>query len=114
MPTIEQRQILVSADLPTQTAQAVAQTSVEMRKLVADINMNIVGITDTQTLTNKTLTAPAVTGVTYANLPSSPVAGQFVYVTNSNTATWGANITSSGANKVLAFYNGTNWTVAGK
>lgn len=54
------------------------------------------------------------TGVTVANLPASPVAGMVAYVTDSNTVTWGATIAGLSSNKVLAFYNGTNWTVAGK
>jgi hypothetical protein len=49
--------------------------------------------------------------VTVANLPS-PVEGMMVSVTDSSTATWGATITGGGSNHVLAYYNGTNWTVA--
>lgn len=52
------------------------------------------------------------TGVAFGSLPSG-VAGMIAYVTDSNTATWGATIAGGGANKVLAWYNGTNWTVAG-
>lgn len=52
-------------------------------------------------------------GVTYANRPGTPAAGMTIYITDSSTATWGATIAGGGANKVLAFYNGTNWTVAG-
>ena len=51
--------------------------------------------------------------VTFAQLPSSPVAGMMYHVTNSNTATWGATAAGGGSNKVLVWYNGTNWTVAG-
>jgi hypothetical protein len=51
--------------------------------------------------------------LTYAQLPATPLAGMMCYVTDSNTATWGATVASGGANKVLAWYNGTNWTVAG-
>jgi hypothetical protein len=54
-----------------------------------------------------------LTGYTYTNLPTAS-AGMLAYVTDSTTAVWGANIAGGGANKVLAFYNGTNWTVAGK
>jgi hypothetical protein len=54
------------------------------------------------------------TAVTFSNLPASPVEGMLVGVTDSNTATWGATIAGSGSNHVLAYYNGTNWTVAGK
>jgi hypothetical protein len=53
-------------------------------------------------------------GRTFANLPASPVAGMMATVTDSTTTTWGATITGTGANTVLAFYNGSNWTVAGK
>lgn len=52
-------------------------------------------------------------GITFANVPGTPVAGMTVYITDSSTATWGATIAGGGANKVLAWYNGTNWTVAG-
>jgi hypothetical protein len=53
-------------------------------------------------------------GRTFANLPASPVAGMIATVTDSNTITWGATIAGGGANTVLAFYSGANWTVAGK
>lgn len=60
------------------------------------------------------LTTLAISGVAFASLPAAPVAGMVAYVTDSNTVTWGATIAGSSTNKVLAFYNGTNWTVAGK
>lgn len=34
-------------------------------------------------------------------------------ITDSNTTTWGATISGGGSNSVLAWYNGTNWTVIG-
>lgn len=40
--------------------------------------------------------------------------GSLAVVNNSNTATWGATIAGAGANKVLAYCDGTNWTVAAK
>lgn len=40
--------------------------------------------------------------------------GAVAVVSDSTTTTWGATITGGGSNNVLAFYNGTNWTVAGK
>lgn len=52
--------------------------------------------------------------VTFAQLPSGPTKGQMAVVTDSNTNTWGANIAGGGANSVLAFYNGSAWTVAAK
>jgi hypothetical protein len=52
--------------------------------------------------------------VAFAALPSSPRTGMLRVVTDSNTATWGATVAAGGANTVLAFYNGTVWTVAAK
>jgi hypothetical protein len=50
--------------------------------------------------------------VAFTGLPGTPRFGMMVPVTDSNTAVWGAAIAGGGVNKVLAFYNGTNWTVA--
>ena len=52
-------------------------------------------------------------GVTYANRPGTPVAGMVIYVTDSTVTTAGSTVAGGGANKVLAWYNGTNWTVIG-
>ena len=53
---------------------------------------------------------------TYASLPaaSSTYEGTLVPISDSNSNTWGAAITASGANHVLAYCNGTAWTVAAK
>jgi len=51
------------------------------------------------------------TGRTFATRPSSPVAGMIFYFTDSTVNTWGSTITGGGTNKVLGWYNGTNWTV---
>jgi len=50
--------------------------------------------------------------VVFAGLPSSPQEGLRIPVMDSTTAVWGAVIAGGGANRVLAYYNGTNWTVA--
>jgi len=52
------------------------------------------------------------TPVTFANLPSTPVEGMLIPVTNSNVNTWGTQITGTGAFHVLAYYDGSMWTVA--
>lgn len=54
------------------------------------------------------------TATTFSNAPTSPMEGMLMAVTDSSTATWGATITGGGANHVLAYYNGSNWTVSGK
>lgn len=60
------------------------------------------------------LPAPSVPVVAFANLPAAPVEGMLFGVTDSNTAVWGATVAAGGANHVLAYFDGTNWTVAGK
>lgn len=52
-------------------------------------------------------------GRTFANRPATPVAGMICYFTDSTTNVWGAIIAGLGGNKVLGWYNGTNWTVLG-
>lgn len=45
---------------------------------------------------------------------SSTIQGAIANVTDSSTVTWGATITGGSTNPVLAFCDGTNWTVAAK
>jgi hypothetical protein len=54
--------------------------------------------------------------VTFATLTacSGTIEGETAAVTDSTTNTWGATITGSGSDPVLAYCDGTNWTVAGK
>lgn len=53
---------------------------------------------------------------TFATLAAcaAGIKGQTATVTDSTVNTWGTTITGGGANNVLAFCNGTNWTVTGK
>lgn len=51
--------------------------------------------------------------VPFAGLPASPVLGTLAVVTDSTTAGWGSVVIGGGFNKVLAWFNGTNWTVIG-
>ena len=49
----------------------------------------------------------------FATLPAaSGVEGTLAAVTDSTTAVWGATITGGGTDHVLAYSDGTNWTVA--
>jgi hypothetical protein len=53
----------------------------------------------------------------FAELPaagSTNADGMIAYVTDSTTAVWGATVAGGGANVVLVWSNGTNWTVVGK
>lgn len=52
----------------------------------------------------------------FSVLPACAAAyeGAFASVTDSNTVTWGATVAGSSTNHVLAYCDGTNWTVAAK
>jgi hypothetical protein len=52
----------------------------------------------------------------FASLPAcaSNIMGAVKTVSDSTTNTWGATITGGGSDPVLAFCDGTNWTVAAK
>jgi hypothetical protein len=54
--------------------------------------------------------------VPFANLPScsSTTEGSRGAVSDSTTNAWGATVTGGGSNHVLAYCDGTNWTVAAK
>jgi hypothetical protein len=53
---------------------------------------------------------------TFSSLPTSAFGteGTHAAVTNSSTNTWGAAIAGGGTMHVLAYCDGTNWTVAGE
>jgi hypothetical protein len=57
-----------------------------------------------------------VTAVAFSSLPACAAGteGTMRAVNDSTTNVWGATITGSGANHVLAYCDGTNWTVAAK
>lgn len=57
-----------------------------------------------------------VTAVAFSALPTcnAGAEGTMRAVTDSTTATWGATIAGSSTNHVLAYCDGTNWTVMGK
>lgn len=57
--------------------------------------------------------APTVRAYAFAALPTGAT-GMLAVVTNSNTNVWGATVAAGGTDIVLAWYNGTNWTVVGK
>ena len=57
----------------------------------------------------------AVGGRTFAQLPANPKAGEFAYITDAGQNTVGSAVTSGlSTNKVLAWWNGSQWTCFGK
>jgi hypothetical protein len=56
----------------------------------------------------------SVVVVPFSGLPAPAIEGMFAGVNDSNTATWGATIAGGGSNHVLAYFNGTVWTVSAK
>ena len=52
--------------------------------------------------------------VLFSQLPTQPFAGALLVVRDATTTTWGATIAGGGTHLVLAFWNGTVWTVAAK
>jgi hypothetical protein len=59
---------------------------------------------------------PQLTAQPFANLApaSAALEGSFAAVNDSTTDVWGATITGGGANHVLAYCDGTQWTVMAK
>jgi hypothetical protein len=57
---------------------------------------------------------PVAAAVTFANLPTPAVEGMLAVVSDASVATWGTTFAGAGANRILAYYNGTAWTVAAK
>jgi hypothetical protein len=56
----------------------------------------------------------ALTPVVFADLPVTPAPGMICCISDSNTVALGSVISiGGGASTVLAFYNGSAWTVCG-
>jgi hypothetical protein len=58
-----------------------------------------------------TSTGIAVEPIPFSELPAAPLAGMFQCITDSTVNTWGAVVVGGGSFSVLAWYNGTDWTV---
>lgn len=80
--------------------------------------LEVVPLTDRVQTWSAVQTFPSVSLVpnAFASLAacSGALEGTLKPVSDSTTATWGATITGSGSNHVLAYCDGTNWTVAAK
>lgn len=60
--------------------------------------------------------SPQLTATTFAKLPAASASNEGMYaaITDSTTNTWGATITGGGSLHVLAYCDGSVWSVAGK
>jgi hypothetical protein len=58
-------------------------------------------------------TGYAMSPVPFVSLPPEPDVGMIVCISDSGVTGWGEEVTPGGFNNVLAWYNGTNWTVIG-
>lgn len=78
------------------------------------------GATTSAYLTNFGMALMTRTGAggspTVSQLTACSASGQgaWTFVTDSNTSTYGATVAAGGANKVMIWCNGTNWTVMGQ
>lgn len=80
-------------------------------------NLGLLAFKDSITQSDIHPNVPIVLGpLPFVNLPPSASAAgrQLAVITDSNTNTWGANVAGGGSFTVLAWWNGTNWTVIGK
>lgn len=60
-----------------------------------------------------TINALKIAPATFGALTGPFALGQLAVVSDSSVNTWGATVSGGGAFSVLAWYNGTNWTVLG-
>lgn len=75
----------------------------------------VLGVDTSSTTTmkgNATAKSLASSLVSVSGLPT-PTTGMLVPVNDATSSVWGASVIGGGANTVLAFYNGTSWTVSG-
>lgn len=59
-------------------------------------------------------TGSFIAPIPFAKLPSPFRTGMVACISDSTVNTWGSVIAGGGLFTVLAFYNGTNWTVLAK
>lgn len=104
---------LFATEVQAQTPQPVAKVVSSCGNLLPQL---VPGVAGTLTVdTNGRLCTGRVTAA-FAALPTcnSAAEGTLATVTDSNTVTWGATVAGGGANRILAYCNAANWTVAAK
>jgi hypothetical protein len=100
----------VESDYDIDTGIYTLRTGTDVVAETVDASQNVVW-----TNNNKAKTFQAtVQAFTSLATCATGTEGTAAAVNNSTTATWGATITGGGTNHVLAYCDGTSWTVAGK
>jgi len=91
------------------TGSSVTFSGQSVNSLLASGNVSM-------TLAGTALTVGSPAVGTFSTLATcvSGIEGELRPVSDSTTNTWGATITGSGSNHVLAYCDGSSWTVAGK
>jgi hypothetical protein len=119
-PTASANDVWIGTDSPAGTSATAGKLAfgspVSISNYIGNTGDNV-HFFERLTATQKTFNLPIqITAVTFATLPacSSTTEGMQNPVQDSTTNTWGATITGSGVDHVLAYCDGTNWTVAAK
>jgi hypothetical protein len=104
---------LFATEVQAQTPQPVAKVVASCGNLLPQL---VPGFAGTLTVDTSGRLCTARVSTTFTNLPTcnSAAEGTLATVTDSNTVTWGANVAGGGANRILAYCNAANWTVAAK
>ena len=90
----------------TQTADVALERDTSTRLAVTDASIS-------HNARDLKLRACLYNADTYANRPGSAVKGMVICVNDSTVNTFGATLAGGGGNSVLAWFNGSNWTVIG-
>ncbi len=96
--------------LATSGANPITLTSTGATNITLPTTGTLSAVAGTETLTNKTLTIPKLTGYTVDTLPAGTI-GMIAYVTDALTPTALTLVVGGGAQVVPVFYNGTQWVV---
>lgn len=93
-----------------------SDVSIQLRLLNTQLGQIILAIQTSFPISGAIAGTGRLLPTKFASLPAASAAneGSIAAVTDSTTAVWGATITGGGANHVLAYSDGTQWTVAGK
>jgi hypothetical protein len=102
--------LVTGSSLITAGAFATTLTATGTTNVTLPTTGTLSTLAGTETLTNKTLTTPKLSGYTVATLPAGTI-GMIAYVTDALTPAALTLVVGGGAQIVPVFYNGTQWIV---